>query len=321
MWLLHITGRRCICIFLDPVLACNLSCLMCYFSDTEKRRSMKGLLPIDDVKIILDGLLSHSLKLQIGCGAEPTLYPNLDEIISYAAGKVPYISLTSNAQLLAAHPGTLTRLVKMGLNELTLSMHGTQPELYEKLMPGAKYEKLQGIAAELAAIKKQFPSFTLRVNYTVNSANVYDLKDGHFWDIWNKAGVMPDVVQLRPVQDLGVSQWRDFNLQPLIDHYDSTIGTITADCRRMGITCLAPSPENIRRIDTQSSSAAAAIEQFSYCYVSPDSVYGGDYNPHTDTYNSYHRRNHTAVKLFRAIFRPGSKGFKNLTKKNNYTIK
>ena len=43
--------RRTAGVFMDPILACNLRCRMCYFSDPEKRSAMKGIIsPLDDIK-------------------------------------------------------------------------------------------------------------------------------------------------------------------------------------------------------------------------------------------------------------------------------
>ena len=44
LWLFHVLGKRYIGVFLDPVLACNFRCKMCYFSDEEKRKSLRGTL-------------------------------------------------------------------------------------------------------------------------------------------------------------------------------------------------------------------------------------------------------------------------------------
>ena len=69
--------------------------------------------------------------------------PRLAEII--ARGKnagVPYISLITNGQLIASGKVSLPDLVKAGLNEITLSMHGTRQETYEHLMTGAKFSNL-----------------------------------------------------------------------------------------------------------------------------------------------------------------------------------
>ncbi len=124
LWGMHIARRRTIGIFIDPVLACNLRCKMCYFSDAEKRARMKGILSKHDLDRVEKALFKRALKLQIGCGAEPTLYPDLEDIVR--RGKVsgiPYISLTTNGQLIAEGKVSLMQLAESGLNELTLSLH------------------------------------------------------------------------------------------------------------------------------------------------------------------------------------------------------
>ena len=35
IWLLHVLNKRYLAVNLDPVLACNLRCKMCYFTDKE----------------------------------------------------------------------------------------------------------------------------------------------------------------------------------------------------------------------------------------------------------------------------------------------
>ncbi len=100
---MHSCRRRYIGVFLDPVLACNLRCRMCFFSDDTMRAGMTGTISEERLALIEHAFFHRALKLQIGCGAEPTLYPRLAEII--ARGKnagVPYISLITNGQLIAS---------------------------------------------------------------------------------------------------------------------------------------------------------------------------------------------------------------------------
>ncbi|RZV67600.1 MAG: radical SAM protein, partial [Flavobacteriaceae bacterium] len=95
LFFLHKFNKRYLAVNLDPVLACNLRCQMCYFTDSEILKTLKGQLTDDELHRIADLIFKRALKLQIGCGTEPTLYKNLDKIV--ALGKkynVPYISLT-----------------------------------------------------------------------------------------------------------------------------------------------------------------------------------------------------------------------------------
>ena len=154
IWLFHVLGKRYIGVFLDPVLACNFRCKMCYFSDEEKRKSLRGTLKYEEIEAIAGSLFHRALKLQIGCGAEPTLHKDLVKII--ALGKqynVPYVSLTTNGNLLTKEQ--LAVAVENGLDELTLSAHGFTRETYEHLMTNGKFNLFRRLLADVAEIKKQ----------------------------------------------------------------------------------------------------------------------------------------------------------------------
>lgn len=320
LWGMHVAGKRTIGIFIDPVMACNLRCKMCYFSDAEKRASMKGKMDAGQLDMVEKALFHRGLKLQIGCGAEPTLYSDLEDIVKRGkrAG-IPYISLTTNGQLIASGRVDLMALVEAGLNEITLSLHGTDKETYEFLMPGADYDKLLRLVEIIREVKLKHPKFVVRVNFTVNSLNVDNLAGDSFWRLWGDDVL--DVVQLRPVQNLGVSEWRDFDHTSLKEKYDSTIGAIVDGCKARGITCLAPDRQQIDAVNETQDAGTATIEDFSYCYVSPSSCYKPDFNLQSDTYETYHKRNHSARHLLASAFGCGKSRQRNISKKLNYKVR
>jgi len=282
---------------------------------------MKGIMDEQRLTQVEKALFHRALKLQIGCGAEPTLYQNLADIIKKGkqAG-IPYISLTTNGQQFATGKADLFSLVESGLDELTLSIHGTDKSTYEYLMPGAKFENLLKLVEIIRNVKHRYPNFTVRVNFTVNSLNVDNLRREKFWALWGGDCVL-DIVQLRPVQNLGESEWKDFNLTPLKDKYKQTIGDVIQECKNLGITCIAPTIEQIETVDAIQDAGSAALEDFSYCYVSPDSCYKPDFDLQTDTYETFHRRNHSAYTLLLSALRLNKARTKNTSKKLNYNIK
>ena len=316
---MHLVGRRTIGIFMDPVLSCNLRCRMCYFSDAEKRKSMHGMITGSRLDAVARALYPRALKLQIGCGAEPTLYRNLAGIVrqGHAYG-IPYISLTTNGQLIASGYVSLIDLVRAGLNEITVSVHGTSREIYEEMMPGATFDRLSGLIDCLIEVKSEFPGFKIRINYTVNSMNMYDLQGDCFWTLWK--GLELDIVQLRPVQDMGRTDWNDFDMVSLKENYDSTIGNIIRGCKERGITCIAPGREQLDEVATLQDGVSSVIEDITYCYVSPEECYKSDFNPDNDTYESYHRRNATAIKLLKSVWSRKER-MRNASKKLNYDVK
>ena len=58
-------------------MACNLRCKMCYFTDEDYVKTLKGQIKDEDLNLIAESIFGRALKLQIGCGTEPTLYKNL----------------------------------------------------------------------------------------------------------------------------------------------------------------------------------------------------------------------------------------------------
>lgn len=321
LWAMHVTGRRIVGVFVDPVMACNLRCRMCYFSNDERRHEMKGVMTDAQIEAAARSLFSRALKLQIGCGAEPTLYGKLRWLVETGRRYgVPYISLTSNGQLIGSGKVKLAELAEAGLSELTLSMHGTDRECYEYLMPGASFDNLIALIGQIADVKKRWPQFRVRVNYTVNSRNVDGLAEDRFWRLWPD-GAQPDVVQLRPVQNMGDTAWDDFDLTPLKEKYASTIGAMVDECRRREIVCLAPTLEQLDCVDDSQDGVSSVIEDLTYCYVSPDICYKDDFVAGEDTYSSYHRRRHTARKLLAAVFSGAHGRGRNASKKLNYNVK
>lgn len=315
---MHATRQRCIGIFIDPVLACNLSCRMCYFSDPESRAKMHGTASQEWLDAIGNALFHRALKLHIGCGAEPTLYKGLTSLIANGrAAGIPYISLTSNGQLLASQD-SLHDLVEAGLDELTLSIHGISREIYEELMPGARFDHLLSLIKCIKKVRSEFPNFKVRVNFTVNSLNMQDLRGEAFWSLWEES--YPDIIQLRPVQDIGAAAWTDYDVTPIKEAYSETIGNIVNGAKKRGITIIAPEPAQLDQLTSDQDGTSAIFEDITYCYVSPATCYKDDFNPHKDTYESYHRSMHTSRKLLRAIFTRRGRN-RRMSKKLNYSMK
>ena len=101
LYLFHIFKKRYLAVHFDPINACNLRCKMCYFTDADYVKKTKGIFNPDELDLFAKAILKRAIKLQIGCGTEPTLYKHIDKIVSLASKyQVPYISLTTNANLL-----------------------------------------------------------------------------------------------------------------------------------------------------------------------------------------------------------------------------
>lgn len=282
IWLFHVLGKRYIGVFLDPVLACNFRCKMCYFSDEEKRKSLRGTLKYEEIEAIAGSLFHRVLKLQIGCGAEPTLHKDLVKII--ALGKrynVPYVSLTTNGNL----------------------------------MTNGKFDLFRRLLADVAEIKKQHPQFKLRINYTINNDNLEELNR-----IWEVVGDELDILQLRPIQKIGESEYQDFDLTNIYARYDAILVPLIEECRRKHITCLAPDKQNIIVLE-ENDADDNSIEKITYCYVSPQECWQDEFDYRTETFESYAAAHHMGRKLLWKVFGRKARRKADVTRKMNYNIK
>ena len=301
LWLLHVLHRRYLGVFVDPVLACNYRCRMCCFSDEGERRKRRGRLTKEQIGHVAHSLFRRTLKLQIGCGAEPAMdmEGTLELVRQGRAYKVPYIAMTSNGVKLRYQD--LKALCGAGLNELTISLHGVRKATYEEMMgPTADFEAFLALLQTLRRVKAEFPSFSIRVNYTMNAANVDELED--FDTLF--ADVPIDRLQLRPVREIGASEWRNFDLTHVAECLETVVRPLAERCRKKGITVLFPEKEHLERFEGigQEDVRAKLVALFTYINVTPMSYPTHDVHFETEDYDGYARREHIGRTMFRCIF-------------------
>lgn len=294
---------------LDPVMACNLRCKMCYFTDKDYVKKLKGILTTDEAELIAKRIFGKALKLQIGCGTEPTLYKNLPELV--ALGKqygVPYISMTTNANLLTEEK--IEALLKAGLNEFTISLHGVTKESYEEFMSRGNYEKFCNAFKAFEVLKKKY-DFKVRVNYTFNKDNFKELKT--IFDHFN--GNSFDILQIRPIQKIGNTEYNNFDISSLANAYDETITIIKDACRKHNILLLAP--ESVNGLGKENTSSV--IYDYTFCYISPNFFWRKDYDYKTETFENYSSKIGWGRTLLANAFRTRSR-LRSLSNRLNYEI-
>ena len=312
IWVMHILKKRYIGIFIDPVLACNFRCRMCYFSDAEKRKNYRGVFRYDEIERIARSLFGSALKLQIGCGAEPTLHKELTRVIALGKQyKIPYISLTTNGSLLSTE--TVLEAAEAGLNEITLSVHGIKKETYEYMMTNGRFDRFRQTLQYVGEAKTRYPDFKLRINYTMNPDNFNELSG-----IWELVGNEVDILQLRPIQRIGNSEYANFDLSRLYNRYDAVIAPIAEECKRRNITFLAPAKKHLRTLHAHTCDDA--IEKATYCYISPRGCWKDDFDYRHDTFASYARKHHIGARLFAGVFAGNKKATINVSRKMNYCV-
>ena len=316
---MHVMRRRYLYAVIDPALACNLRCRMCFFSNPESLKKMGGRFSEDDIESIAKAVFHRVLKLQIGCGAEPTTYKNLNRLVSIAAEHgIHNISLTTNGNLLSFD--SLKQLVDSGLSEIILSAHGMSKVTYEEMMRGASFERFKQLIANLSVMKEKHPELRVRINYTMCADNVDDLS--LFPKVF--AEVKPNVIQLRPVQDIGSTAYTNYSLKELAETYDQHMTPILAFCRENGITCLYPDKTNLECINEENEQhehTNSAVDMLPLFYLSPRKGWREGFDPYRETFEQFSKRTRRGCLMLRSLLtgtQPEAQY--NTTKALNYNI-
>jgi MoaA/NifB/PqqE/SkfB family radical SAM enzyme len=293
IFLAHVAHMRHLIVRLDPIIACNLSCVMCYFSAKEYRTENKGTFSRDELERIAGQIFPLALQCAIGCGTEPTMYKGFNDLV--VLGKrfgVPFLTFTTNGQLLTQEQ--LEQFVHDGLNELTLSVHGVMKNSYERFMVGASYEKLHALLETATTMKKKhadrFPE--IRINYTVNADNLDELE--RFFDVFG--GYTINTLQVRPVMDIG-GQYRTMLTKADLERYRSVVGTLREESRQREIVFIS----NVSDATYDGAGYESVIVEAVQRYVSPQHVWKDDYEWKRESYRDYCNRSGWIKDLLRAV--------------------
>ena len=318
----HVFHRRYLYILVDPSLSCNFRCRLCFFSDPKTAATMKGYFSLEDIQALANAIFHRGLKLQIGCGAEPMTYSKLPELVKMAYDKgIRNISVTTNGSLLTQEK--LRLLVKNGLNEIILSAHGFSKERYEYMMRGGSFNHFQQLLKDIVTVKKEYPQLMFRVNFTICEENVEDLKllPSLFRDS------PPNVIQLRPVQNIGSTAYDNYSMSALQKHYEECIMTTVRFCQENNISCIYPQKKHLNVIAEENQKLEhlhAVVDMLPGFYLAPYEGWKNNFNPYEETFESYSKRTHRVrkcLKMLLGIDKGIGQEVDSVTHSLNYTVK
>jgi molybdenum cofactor biosynthesis enzyme MoaA len=294
IWLAHHVRARHLFLRFDPVMACNLACSMCYFSNPEYKKQIKGMFTPEEVERLASLFFPITMQLVIGCATEPTLYKGFTDLVNLAKQyKVPHVGITTNGQLLREEH--IEQLIKFKLDELTVSVHGTTKESYESFMQGASFDVLHRMFEMLDTIKKKHRSRLphLRINYTVNSDNLPELKT--FFDVFGKYDI--HTLQVRPIIDFGGS-YRSLLRPEDVPAYNTRVNALITECTQRHITVLANTSDPTYHEENYNSLILQAVRR----HLTPQMAWRADFDYHNETYGDYCRRTGWGKYLLKSVF-------------------
>lgn len=292
----NILGFRHLSVRIDPVLACNLACRMCYFSSPEKRKELKikGSLTEQEIESIAKVLFPKAFQVFIGCGAEPTLSKHFIKLAELAKQyNVPDIGIVSNGLLMSFED--IESLVKLNINEIALSLHGVSKDVYEKFMVNGEYEKFIERLNWFNEIKKKNneSQTQLRINFTVNSENLNDLH--HFFDVFGNYPI--STLQIRPVMDIG-GQYSESIKVDQEQQYNTLIEKFKEISKNKGLRLLANTIDTGFKKENKNGAIADAV----YCYISNYTATYLGFKWCDITFNEFMRRKRWRSTVIKSIF-------------------
>ena len=140
---------------------CNNNCLFCLDSDRldKEHKSIQNILSEIDFVI--------NCKKLIISGGEPTIHPQIIEIVEYAKEKgFEKIQIVTNGRMLS-NKDFCEKIIKAGLTEVTFSIHGIE-DIHDKLtnVPGSFKQIIKGIRNV-----KRYPGIIINTDTCITKVN------------------------------------------------------------------------------------------------------------------------------------------------------
>lgn len=172
---------------IEAASVCNLKCKFCE-TTFEKIGTKSGYMDFETYKKIIDegakyGL--HAIKLNSGARGEPLLNKNIIRMIEYAKKKgIIDVYMNTNAVLLTREIGK--KLIEAGMDRISISFEGTEPDIYEKYRVGAKFDKVKNNILEFIKLRNNLKSESPRIRIQTVATPELLPKIQEFGEYWSK---------------------------------------------------------------------------------------------------------------------------------------
>ena len=170
---------------------CNMKCEHCSIKRFQGTNSNRRLTP-DDVANIAKQADEMGMARFVISGGEPTVFPDLDQLVAAIDPEKFYINCDTNGWLLAEKA---EHLKKIGIDRMQLSIDSLDPEEHDAFrhMPGAHARALEGIEV------CQQIGLPLYIQTVVTKDRLHSDEFIQFLEYFNKKGLNVFVSYAKPV--------------------------------------------------------------------------------------------------------------------------
>lgn len=140
---------------IESTNACNLKCPFCATTTQHWGPSQSGLMDMALFRKIIDEEAANGLcAIKLSLRGEPLIHRQIVEMVQYAKAKgILDVYFNTNAMLLTEEMGE--RLIRAGLDRISISFEGIEKDKYEQYRPGAVFETVLGNIDALIRTRKR----------------------------------------------------------------------------------------------------------------------------------------------------------------------
>lgn len=146
--------------------SCNLRCDFCYAKGTEY--NTKEIISFEDLKRIVNFCKEKSVEYIVFTGGEPTLYPNLFEIVKFVKDTGISPSIATNGLKLTDFQ-FCEYLLKSGIDYIDISIKGYNIESYKNVTGIDGYEKCLNAISNLSELDANFNCSMVLTKNNINN--------------------------------------------------------------------------------------------------------------------------------------------------------
>lgn len=146
-------------LLIEPISSCNLRCVMCFQIDETFNKSQEFMGKMDIelfYKIIDQACVGGTKALTLASRGEPTLHPQLSEMLDYCKDKFFELKINTNATLL--NEKLIHKILQSSVTDMVFSVDSYQKDEYESIRVRGIFENVLNNIIKFKEIReKEYP--------------------------------------------------------------------------------------------------------------------------------------------------------------------
>ena len=172
-------------LLIEPTSICNMRCPMCFQTDKSfTSKEYMGKMNFNFFKSIIDEAVSLGIgSITMASRGEPTLHPELINMLDYTQGKFFELKMNTNGSRLNPK---LSRAMLSSLDHIVFSIDSHIPEEYESIRVGGEFKKILKGVKEFWNIRNSDEFKKKKIRVSISGVKVKDSQNPEafkkFWE-------------------------------------------------------------------------------------------------------------------------------------------